>query len=279
MWSSRNIWIRHQQAFDCSVAAREAADRALALSPELAAAHLARGSLLQNADFDWRGAEAEFRRATALAPNDADTKFLLGQQLATFGDLESAIELTRQALATDPLQASWYYWLAIYLAGRVHPGRNHLVEAERMIRRAMELQPGAEWYPYALATIEVQRGNAQAALAAAQQERPGPVREITLAFALQVGGDQRAAEAALRAVLDKYAGTSAFQIAEIYAVRSDANSTFAWLERAWTNRDPGIQFLLYDPFILRYRDDPRFAAFCRKAGLPVPKQAAARKSA
>jgi hypothetical protein len=28
--------------------------------------------------------------------------------------------------------------------------------------------------------------------------------------------------------------------------------------------------LLYDPFILRYKDDPRFAAFCRKVGLPAP---------
>ena len=41
--------------------AREAADRALALSPDLAAAHNARGDLLQLVDFDWRGAEAEYR--------------------------------------------------------------------------------------------------------------------------------------------------------------------------------------------------------------------------
>ena len=35
--------------------------------------------------------------------------------------------------------------------------------------------------------------------------------------------------------------------------------------------------LLFDPFITRYKDDPRFAAFCRKVGLPVPGQAAAHK--
>jgi hypothetical protein len=40
--------------------------------------------------------------------------------------------------------------------------------------------------------------------------------------------------------------------------------------RAWGNRDPGIQSHSGDPFILRYKDDPRFAAFCRKVGLPVP---------
>lgn len=45
---------------------------------------------------------------------------------------------------------------------------------------------------------------------------------------------------------------------------------FTWLDRAWANRDPGVSYLLYDPIILRYRDDPRFAAYCRKIGLPWP---------
>src|ERR1700685_1134591 len=66
--------------------AREAADRALALSPELAAAHVARGLLLRVPDFDWRGAAAEYRRALALAPNDGDVKLALGIQLAAFGE-------------------------------------------------------------------------------------------------------------------------------------------------------------------------------------------------
>ena len=64
--------------------AREAADRALALSPDLAAAHIARGDLLQLADFDWRGAEAEYRRALELAPNDAEAKFNLGSSARGF---------------------------------------------------------------------------------------------------------------------------------------------------------------------------------------------------
>ena len=77
---------------------------------------------------------------------------------------------------------------------------------------------------------------------------------------------------------DKRANKAAYQIAQVYAVRNDAKATFEWLDRAWTNRDSGIQFLLYDPFILRYKDDPRFEAFCRKVGLPVPGEAAAHKA-
>jgi hypothetical protein len=57
---------------------------------------------------------------------------------------------------------------------------------------------------------------------------------------------------------------------EVYALRNDVKATFDWLDRAWSDRDPGVGTLLTDPFILRYRYDPRFAAFCRKVGLPTP---------
>jgi TolB-like protein/Tfp pilus assembly protein PilF len=253
--------------------ARAAGDRALALSPELAEAHLTRGILLETADLDWRGAEAEFRRAAMLAPNDGAAKFELGNQLATFGEVEQAIELTRQALATEPLRANWYDWLSAYLSGL-----NRLDEAERAIRRAIELQPSAADYHDQLTIVEIQRGNAQAALAAAQQGPPGNWQDIAIALARQIGADRSAADAALRTLIEKDSGIAAYQIAEVYAQRGDANETFAWLDQALSNRDPGIQSLLYDPFILRYKDDPRFAAYCHKVGLPAPGATPASKS-
>ncbi len=258
-----------QEAF---AKARSAADRALSVAPELAAAHLARGDVLQNADFNWRGAEAEYRRATEFAPNDAQSKIDLGGQLATFGEVEQAIELTRAALAIEPLRANWYHGLATYLSGL-----NRLDEAEWASRRALELQPGGTYYHEQLVVIEIQRGHAQAALAAAQQESPGPQLDVALALARQIGGNQRAADAALKTLIDNDAGIAAYLIAQVYAVRNDATQTFAWLDRAWTTHDNGISDLLYDPFILRFKSDPRFAAFCRKVGLPLPTQISGRK--
>jgi TolB-like protein/Tfp pilus assembly protein PilF len=273
-WLARTWTYLGQGFFEGSAAeeafakAREAADRALALAPELAAAHLARGYLLQVADFDWRGAEAEFRRALALAPSDGDAKFNLGLQLATFGELQRASELTRQALATDPLRGVWYATLAFYLLAS-----NRFDEAEGAISKAIELQPAAEYFHCILTFIEVQRGNAQAALDAAQQELPGPWQDNALAIARQIGTDRSAADAALRTLMEKDAAFP-YSIAEVYALRSDAKATFEWLDRAWSSRDSGITLMLYDPFILRYKDDPRFAAFCRKVGLPVPGESA-----
>jgi hypothetical protein len=84
---------------------------------------------------------------------------------------------------------------------------------------------------------------------------------------------EAAPDAALKTLMDEDAGGAPCQIGQVYALRNDAKETFAWLDRAWSSRDAGITYLLFDPFILRYKDDPRFAAFCRKVGLPVPEEA------
>jgi tetratricopeptide (TPR) repeat protein len=187
--------------------------------------------------------------------------------------VKRAIDLTQQALATEPLRANWYQWLAVYLWGS-----SRLDEAERAIRRALELQPGGSTLHATLAMIEIQRGHAEAAVAAAQQEPPGYARDVALALARQIGSDRSAANAALRTLIDKDTGLAAYWIADVYALRGDGKATFEWLDRAWSNRDTGIVFLLYDPFILRYKNDPRFAAFCRKVGLPAPGETSGGKS-
>ncbi|HEX5352910.1 MAG TPA: hypothetical protein VFW60_02415, partial [Rhodanobacteraceae bacterium] len=125
-----------------------------------------------------------------------------------------------------------------------------------------------------LVKVDVMRGDAAAALADARQAPAGMWRTISLAFALQIGSDRAAADAALQAAIDKLAGVAAYQIAEIYALRRDPDNMFKWLQRAARNRDPGVVELPYDVPVLRYRNDPRFAAFCKQVGLPVPARAA-----
>ncbi|MGH8212916.1 MAG: tetratricopeptide repeat protein, partial [Rhodanobacteraceae bacterium] len=244
--------------------ARMAAGLALKLAPDLASAHAANGFLLYAADFDWKGAEAEYRRALQLLPGYEEAKSRLGTLLATLGQPAEAVELTRESLETDPLHAISYSSLANYLSAL---GR--LDEAEQAINKAIELQPSAQYYHTELAIIRIQRGDAAGALQAAQAEPAGNWRDIALALARQIGGDPALADSALRNVIAKYADDGAWQIAQIYALRKQPDEAFAWLERARANNDPGISNLLTDPFLLAYKDDPRFAAFCRKVGLPV----------
>jgi len=246
------------------VQAREAANKALALAPDSAAAHGALGFVHLTADFDWSGAEREYRSALELAPNDGKAKFNLGELLAALGHPEKAIELTRQALATDPLDQRWHSFLATYLSAL---GQQD--EARQAIVKAIALQPTGTAVHETLTIIEILRGEAAAAMTAAQQEPPGPWHDFAVTLALQIGGDPAAADAAVKDMMERYATLAPYQTAEVHALRNDADKTFEWLDRAWSSRDPGIEYLLTDPLILRFRNDPRFSAFCKKVGLPT----------
>ncbi|MGH8230969.1 MAG: tetratricopeptide repeat protein [Steroidobacteraceae bacterium] len=253
--------------------ARAAADTALAIAPDLADAHISRGYILMNVDLDPRGAEVEFRRALELDPKNGEALYMLGNLMATLGHLDQALAYTQQALATDPLRARWHNWNSLYLLAV-----RRLDESKQEEEKAIELQPSAAAYHENLVMIELELGDSKAALAAAQAEPSEVWRNIGMTLALQAGGDRAAADASLHKLIDTEADIAAYQIAEVYALRNDADKTFEWLDRAWNNRDPGVNYLLYDPYFVRYRTDPRMAAYCTKVGLPTPAQAAAAAS-
>jgi len=252
------------------VKARAAVDQALRLDPTVAVAHVARGLLLQWGDFDWTGAQAEYRRALELAPTDAASRFSLGRLLGTLGHPQQAIPMIRQVIATDPRNGGAWGWLGWDLAAV-----GHLEEAEQAARQAVAVVPGSPFIAAGLVIIQIQRGENAAALSTAQKISPDIWRDIALAFALQGGNDRAAADAALKNLVEKSADGSAYQIAEIYALRKDPDNMFQWLDHAWDTRDSGIGRLLTDPFILPYKADPRFAAFCHKVGLPATTDAVA----
>jgi serine/threonine-protein kinase len=252
------------------VKARAAVDQALQLDPELAIAHGARGLVLQWADVDWTGAEAEYRRQLELAPTDGVSHYILGRMLGTLGHVQQSIPLLRQAIAIDPRNGAVWSWLAWHLAAL-----GQYDEAENASRQAVALLPGSPFIVASRVLIEVQRGEVESARAAANGIAPNIWRDIAVAFSLQGGADPAAADAALKALIDQSADGSAYQIAEVYALRNDPDSMFQWLDRAWQTRDSGIGRLLADPFVLRYRNDPRFAAFCGKVRLPVTTDAQA----
>ncbi|MGC1323401.1 MAG: hypothetical protein WA849_14575 [Candidatus Udaeobacter sp.] len=261
--------IHGPQAEQVFAAARTSINTALTLNPNLGMAHSARALLLAFSDLDFAGAKAEFERAVQLAPNDLNLAASLAQMRAAFGHPEAAVEPIRQALVTDPRSAGWYGLLA---ADLMTSGR--LDEAEQATREQIALESTEQGPKGRLCAIEVLRGNAAAALEKAEQIAPGKSRDLAVARALQIGSDPAAASAALKTLIDRYANTDAYLIAGIYALRRDPDSMFTWLDRAWANRENNVCIVYYDPFLLPYKSDPRFAAFCRKVGLPTPAEVA-----
>jgi len=258
-------WLGGAEANEAYAKARNAAQTALSLAPDLAAAHEALGFVLVTPDLDFAAAEAEFRKAEKLAPADAGPKFALSFLFAAQGRLAEAENIMRQTLALDPLGVTRYLNLArILIAG----GRYD--EAEAALRKAIELQPAAARLHAYLTTLDVLRGNAAAALQDAQLEPKGFWQYYALALAQQAQSDHAAADAALQTLIDNDAVSGPFQIATVYGLRKEPDKMFDWLERAYTEHDPGLTQLLGTPFILNYRDDPRFAALCQKLKVPVP---------
>lgn len=253
------------QAGTAFEAADSAIQQALRLAPGQASTHIARGYLLMLRDFDWQGSEAEFKRAVELAPEDGEALFQLGVVRASQGDLVQAVELTRKALKLDPLNVIWNQWLVAYL---MPLGR--LDEAEQTVGHAIKLKPDLFFNRYLLTVIKVLRKDASGAKQDATAEPVGPWQDFALALAAQIGPDRAAADAILKDSIDKYASGWAFQIAQLYAVRGEPDLMFEWLGRAWKARDPGMQSLLYDALLLRYRNDPRYSALAKEVGLPSP---------
>jgi hypothetical protein len=150
-----------------------------------------------------------------------------------------------------------------------------LDEAEQAYKDQSTLEPTEAGPKARLSSVEVVRGNAAAALEKAEQVPPGELRDFALANARQIGSDKGAADAALKSLIDKYAQNDAYLIARVYGLRKEPDKVFEWLDRAWAQRDNNVSILYYDPFLLPYKDDPRFAEFCRKIGLPTPAEVAA----
>lgn len=83
--------------------AKVAADKALALEPNLAEGYLVRGWIRRNADWDWAGAESDLRRSIELSPKSATAHQRLAQTLAVIGRHDEALAESKIAFDLDPI--------------------------------------------------------------------------------------------------------------------------------------------------------------------------------
>jgi TolB-like protein/Tfp pilus assembly protein PilF len=241
--------------------ARAAAAKAVALDPKSIDALLVMSALAVAPDLDFASAEKYARRANELAPGTVDGLGDLGSALIAQGKLEEALPLRREITAADPLQNSTYQ------TGLVLVGLHRYAEARAMFTKFLEMKPKAARVHTQFATLDILENNPQGALKHAHLEQEGIWRDFATAMALEAGDDKPAADAAQQAFIGKYAKTASFQVAILYAQRHQPDEMFKWLETAYANRDAGLSRIFVIPFLMDYRDDPRFAVFCRKLGI------------
>src|SRR6266851_3724136 len=172
--------------------AREAAERALQLEPDLAEGYAALGQV-RMLDWDWKGADVSFCRALELAPGDAqvicDAAILAGN----LGRLEEALALVRRAAALDPLSASAHRSLArlSFFADLLH-------EAEVAGQKALELNPQDGLTHFWLGLVRWRQGRLDEAQEMFQREVHHNFRLLGLSYIHHARGRSAESDAALK---------------------------------------------------------------------------------
>jgi TolB-like protein/Tfp pilus assembly protein PilF len=243
---------------------RAAAERALALDPNLAGASAEMGLVQMAHEWDWAGANASFKRALALEPGNATIVLRAADLSLALGHLDEGLTLNRQAVALDPLSAEAQLFLGI---AALYAGR--LEEAAAGFTKALELNPVYPSTRAFLGRLYLAQSHPQEALAEMDREPEPYWRFYGQALAYHALGRKKEADAALTELIAKHEGLAPFQVACVFAFRGEADRAFEWLERSYIRRDTGLVWLKTEPHLKSLERDGRWAPFLRKMRLPL----------
>jgi tetratricopeptide (TPR) repeat protein len=185
-----------------------------------------------------------------------------GGLLATLGRLPEAIAVTQKAIELDPLSSPAWSTLGLYLI------RNRqYAAAHEALRRALEIQPESLYALNDLGTLELVEGEAAQALATFRQVGDAGFRLTGIAMAEHSLEHAKESQQALDSLIANDAQDAAYQIAEVYAWRGEKDQAFAWLQRAYRQRDGALSDIKFDVLLAAVRSDARFGEMLRKMQL------------
>jgi TolB-like protein/DNA-binding winged helix-turn-helix (wHTH) protein/Tfp pilus assembly protein PilF len=249
--------------------AKEAAEKALSLDPNIAEAHAALALYKQHYEWDWEGAENAFKRAISVNPNYATAHQWYGEFLALMGRTDESIVEVEKAVELDPLSLSTNTARAVpYLA------------AERYAEAIDKLQPALELdNTFSVALLHLGRsyqglGDHKQAIAQYQKsiQNPGgdgPFFTTAMIDSLAKDGQRKRAEKSLNALLDlaKRHSVSNYVLARGLASLGYKEKAYDKLEKAFVQRDGLLPGLKTDGSFDEMRGEARFQEILKKMRL------------
>ena len=246
--------------------AREAAECALRLDPELGEAHCTSGYLKVVGEFDWAAAEACYNRALELSPGSADTYALYGRLCAGLGRFDEAIALQRRAHELDPLAQRVDILTTLLRAGRYE-------DAVREAEAAAAIDGEYDRVRATLGWAYFLTGRRQEGLAelerAVNVSRENTIWLGQLGQAYAMAGETTKAREILAELGDhaRHAYVSPYHFAYVYTGLGETEQAIDWLERAVAERT-GPAYGIKGSFLLApLRGHPRFDALLREMKL------------
>ena len=248
--------------------AKQAATRALELDDGLTEAHTSLGTILFRYDWDWAGAEGEFKRATALNPSYGRAHHDYAWFLVAHERFDEALTEIRRAQELDPLSP-----LANSDVGWVYLRARRYDDAISQIKRTLELEPDFASAQQCIERAYRLKGLYGEAVDAARKSmiRTGATQRELAEL------ENKDAEKAMRSVLlwrlkkmNEAASArpgSPYRFAAQHAELGESDAAFEWLERAFIERDSELVSLRVDPAFDGVRAHVRFQDLVRRMGL------------
>jgi TolB-like protein/DNA-binding winged helix-turn-helix (wHTH) protein/cytochrome c-type biogenesis protein CcmH/NrfG len=240
--------------------AKDALGKALKLDDTSAEAHNALAEIKYQFEYDWSGAEKEFKRAVELNPNGAWGRQGYGWFLMMAGRFGEALPQMEKARELDPRSLNG----SIGMSRLLYYMRQYDRAAEHL-QRTLEVEPDSPITHWQLGAVYVQQGMYAEAvekhhepigcLAGHQPEEVMEGKEVFRAAGWE--GYLRN----LRARLEEKSGKGfvpPFALALLYARMADRDRAFAWLEKAVDERDSHVISLKVEPAFDSLRSDPRY---------------------
>jgi len=250
--------------------AKAAAEKALVIDETLAEAHTSLGFVLLYYDWNWPGAEREFRRAIEFNPSYATAHHWYAHYWMAMGRPADSLAASKHGRALDPLDLNisihlaWHYYMAHMYTHVLEECRNRL-EIEKKFYQA---------HFFAGLAYEQQGALDQAATELRQAVALGgenPRSLAALGHTSGLAGNKKEARRILKQLLalSDRLYVSPSQVALVYVGLGEKERAFEWLERAYRNRCAELVELKVDPRFQVLHSDPRFASLVRRVGLPL----------
>jgi TolB-like protein/predicted Zn-dependent protease len=241
---------------------RDAALRAIALEPALAEGHAQLGRIQIAHDWDWKGADASYKKALDLAPGSSSVLDGASVLMYKLGRIDEALDFARRVLAQDPLSAAFWHNL-----GLISHAAGLLNESEQAYRRALELAPQRIVSGSLLSLVLMDEGRIDEAFKQSEFEPDEFWRLWAQTILFSAAKKKDEADKTLILIREKFEEGNAYQIAEVYAARGEIDEAYDWLDRAFKQRDPGVTHARVNPRFKPLREDTRWADLLLKIGL------------
>jgi TolB-like protein/cytochrome c-type biogenesis protein CcmH/NrfG len=240
------------------------AEKAVALGPQVADGYVERGYLRTWNLRDFAGADADYQRARALAPEDTNVlRGYIGSVLYPTGRIEEGLSLAQQVLKADPLNSG--AWRSV---GFMQYQHGDFPAARESLQRSLDINPDQSNSAAFVVYSYVVEGKPALALPWVERSANEVFREQAAALVQHDLGHQAEAQRNLDVLIARWANNAAYQIAEVYARWGDKDAAFHWLDRAEQQRDGGMTLLKVDLLLKSLHGDPRYSALMRKMNLP-----------